>query len=324
MVKRFFKTFILCILTLAFVLVAGVCSAGCAVETRHPQVKITVTFNGEDYVMKFKLYRNMYPQTVKHFIELASAGFYDNTIIHDYVDSDSWIGGGYSYNGTDDEGNALSESYEEAFENDRMADYLDNNDKEEEYNELYTSGKLTASVYSNLDNIKYKSKYDAEKNPDALGTVMGEFSNNIGQEIENGALSASYGTLKMFYYPLETMQHVFVTPNKKQNIEALYRYNSATSLFMIQTSSTSTYSAAYYATFGKIKDSDVLDDLLDAIDDYIDDQNYSDEDDFYTDAEVEVNNVKGFDTEDVDYGIQTEFTLTREPIIIKQVKVTKY
>ncbi len=318
MVKRFVKTFILGVLALAFVLMASTFIAGCRIETKHPEVKVTVTFDDEDYTMKFKLYRNMYPQTVRHFIELASSGFYDNTIIHDYVDSDSWIGGGYNYNGLDEDGGATS--YEDAIANDTISDYLDINCKEQEYNDLYDAGELTACVFSAADNVKYKASSGTE---DTLRSVMGEFSNNIGQEIENGALSASYGTLKMFYYPLESMQHVFVTPNKKQVIEALYRYNSATSLFMIQTSSTSTYSASYYATFGKIKDTDDLDDLLDAIDDYLDD-NYTDEDDFYEEANVEVNNIDTFDKEDVDNGIQTTFTLTRKPIIIKQVKVTKY
>ncbi|MCD8307428.1 MAG: peptidylprolyl isomerase [Clostridia bacterium] len=321
MVKRIVKTFILGLLALLFILAASMFAAGCTIETKHPEVKITVTFNDEDYVMKFKLYRNMYPQTVRHFIELASSGFYDNTIIHDYVDSDSWIGGGYSYNAVDEDGNAIGESYEEAVTNDRLADYLTNNDKEAEYTEMYENGSFTASVYSNSDNVKYNSKSDSE---DALRTVMGEFSNNIGQEIENGALSASYGTLKMFYYSFDTMQHVFVTPNKKQTIEALYKNNSATSLFMIQTSSTSTYSASNYATFGKIKDSDDLDDLLDAIDDYIDDT-YTDSDDFYMDAEnVEVNLYDDFDNYEGDNGFLTSFTLTCKPIIIKQVKVTKY
>ncbi len=322
MVKRILKTFILCVLSLAFIVSASIFAAACTIETKHPEVKITVTFNGEDYDMKFKLYRNMYPQTVRHFIELASSGFYDGTIIHDYVASDSWIGGGYSYNGVDEEGNALSETYEEAIANDRMADYLDNNDLEEKYNALYESGALTASVYSNRDEIKYNAKTDSA---DALRSVMGEFSNNIGQEIENGALSASYGTLKMFYYPMDTMQHVFVTPNKKQVIEALYRYNSATSLFMIQTSSTSTYSASYYATFGKIKDTDDLDDLLDDIDDYIDDQSYAEGIEFTVETDtVEVNNADSFNKEDSDNGIQTTFTVTRAPLVIKTIKVTKY
>ncbi|MCD8294408.1 MAG: peptidylprolyl isomerase [Clostridia bacterium] len=321
MVKRILKPVILCVLAVLFALTCCMFVSGCTIETKHPEVKITVTFNGEDYVMKYKLYRNMYPQTVRHFIELASSGFYDNTIIHDYVDSDSWIGGGYSYNATDEEGNLISESYEDAIANDRIADYLELNDKEAEYNALYESGALTASVYSAKDDIKYNSK-GAE---DALRSVMGEFSNNIGQEIENGALSASYGTLKMFYYPLETMQHVFVTPNKKQVIEALYKYNSATSLFMIQTSSTSTYSASNYATFGKIKDSDDLDDLLDAVSDYIDDQEYADGVEFYVESDtVEVNSLESYSKEETDVGIQTTFNVTREPIIIKSIKVTKY
>ncbi len=307
-VKRIFKTCIICVL-LALAIFVTSSFAGCFIETNHPVVRITVTFDGEDYKMEYKLYRNMYPQTVRHFIELADAGFYDNTIVHDYIKSDSWVTGGFSYN---------ADAYADAISYERMSDYLEQYDLEESYNALFEQGKLTPSVYSN------KEKDGGVSSEDALRSVMGEFSNNIGQEIENGALSASYGTLKMFYYPLETMQHVYVTPNKSQVIEALYKNNSATSLFMIQVSSTSSYSASNYATFGKIKDTDDLDDLLDAIDDYIDD-NLDDEDDFTQDvADVELNLYDDYDTEFVDRGIETDFTATTTPIIIKSVKVVRY
>ena len=113
--------------------------SGCTIETSHPRARITVEFNNTEYVMEYTLYRNMYPQTVRHFIELAEAGFYDNTIIHDYTTNDLY-GGGFAYN---------SDAYSEAISDGSMDDYLDNPSYylEDNYNQLFEGGKLTPSVY---------------------------------------------------------------------------------------------------------------------------------------------------------------------------------
>ena len=66
--------------------------SACAVKTSHPRAKISISFNEVTYDIEYTLYRNMYPQTVRHFIELADAGFYDNTVIHDYRSNDWEIG----------------------------------------------------------------------------------------------------------------------------------------------------------------------------------------------------------------------------------------
>ena len=55
---------------------------------------------------------------MRHFIELAEAGFYDNTIIHDYTSND-WYGGGYVYN---------QEAYADAGSNNALDDYLNDPD----------------------------------------------------------------------------------------------------------------------------------------------------------------------------------------------------
>ena len=55
-------------------------AAGCNIETDHPGIKISVEFNGETYELDYTLYRNMYPNTVRHFIELTENGLYNNLI----------------------------------------------------------------------------------------------------------------------------------------------------------------------------------------------------------------------------------------------------
>ena len=88
------------------VLVAAllICSAAflfTACETDHPKIKMTIEFNDKSYELTYKLYRNMYPKTVAHYLELIDMDFYDNTVIHDYSTSSSdgkgqgFYGGGY-------------------------------------------------------------------------------------------------------------------------------------------------------------------------------------------------------------------------------------
>ena len=107
----------------------------------HPEVRITYEFNGENYAVEYKLYRNMYPHTVRRFVELSENGFYDNMIIHNYQTND-WFTGGYTYNEADYSANVDNAG--------QMSDYFDTFSKEEAYNELFTAGKLSASVYSNV------------------------------------------------------------------------------------------------------------------------------------------------------------------------------
>lgn len=133
-------------LSLALVAVVGVSAAAsaCTVKSDHPEAEITISFNDKTYTITYTLYRNMYPQTVQHFIELADSGFYNNTIIHDYKSSD-WVGGAYSY---ESEGAA---SYKTMYTS-AMPEYLETHCKEKEYYDLVTagieSGNFSASVYS--------------------------------------------------------------------------------------------------------------------------------------------------------------------------------
>jgi cyclophilin family peptidyl-prolyl cis-trans isomerase len=289
--------------------------AGCNPETNHPEVRITYEFNGENYAVEYKLYRNMYPHTVRRFVELSENGFYDNMIIHNYQTND-WFTGGYTYNEADYSANVDNAG--------QMSDYFDTFSKEEAYNELFTAGKLSASVYSNVRYDDNGKTYVVAE--DALPTVMGEFKNNIQQEIEKGALTADYGSLKMFYYPKESKQKIFVTPTNDQIILADYDNNCATSVFAVQTGLSSTYSEANYSVFASLKTTDVFDDLVAAVKAYIDDNYSGTASNFYTaNVEARVDNYDNFSNKPVnDKGTSVTFNVPKQPIKVVSVKVIKY
>lgn len=249
---------------------SAVCSA-CGVETKRPRAKITFEFNSVEYALEYDLYRNMYPNTVKHFIELSKAGYYDNMIVHEYA-AGEWFTGAYSYN---------AEYAGATGDSGAMSEYFAKYSKEAEYLKLFNEGKFTPSVYGNTDyktdkngNIVYENSNPVRVlNKDyALPTVIGEFKNNISQSIKNGSLSATAGSLKMFYYPASgadnaSKNKVYVTPTSDQILNADFKYNCATSAFAMQMGS-STYSADDYCVFGKVRDTDAMDKLKKAVDDY--------------------------------------------------------
>ena len=73
---------------LAAVSVFGCAATLTACETSHPEVEMKVEFNGETYTLDYKLYRELAPQTVKHFLWLADNGYYDGLCVHDYSQND--------------------------------------------------------------------------------------------------------------------------------------------------------------------------------------------------------------------------------------------
>ncbi|MCD7729321.1 MAG: peptidylprolyl isomerase [Clostridia bacterium] len=312
----------LCIGALVAAVGGAAAFSGCTIETNHARAKITVEFNGETYELQYTLYRNMYPVTVRHFIELAESGFYDNTIIHNYTSTD-WYGGGYAYDADTEEAG----SYSEAVTNSNMDAYLEANDLEQKYyNLFYTSKALTASVYTIYDDYDNSGEMTVS-DENAYHTIYGEFSNN-GHTIASGQRDAEYGSLKM-YYTTKVIEdaaqaHVFVKTGKKEVIEEDYSYNSATSLFAIQVSDSSSLGISSYASFGYLRNDDAvetLDDLLDAIDDYIDDNYNSDSSKFTTTAEdVTTDGIEKIASS----ATPADYTVTVEPIIIKTVKITKH
>ncbi|MDE6597216.1 MAG: peptidylprolyl isomerase [Clostridia bacterium] len=302
-------------LALAVVVALTAALSACTIKTKHPRAEITVEFNGASYKIEYTLYRNMYPQTVQHFIELADSGFYNNMIIHDYKSND-WFTGAYSYNADE------TITYASAYSNGTVSEYLEKNYKEEAYYNLFNSGALSASVYENLS-------YDANRNEivsaeDALPTLIGEFSKN-DHNIEKNPVTASYGVLKMFYYDKgDTNQKVAVKNSFGQLLEHDYKYNCATSVFAIQTGSTSSYTESNYCTFARLrneKNKNKLDSLVTAISDYIEDitdgTSFSSTVSTTVDKKDRFANEKGQD-------IPVSFTATRVPLVIKSVKITKY
>lgn len=282
------------LITASLALAVGVSAstAACAIETKRPRARITFEFvtgdTAKEYVIDYDLYRNMYPNTVKHFIELSKAGFYDNTVIHDY-ETGEWYTGMYSYE---------KDAYTSAVAGDSgsIGEYFANHSKESEYLKLFNDNKLTPTVYANADfktdkngNIVYVDKNGKPVSGDTAGatsvriinndyimpSLIGEFKNNVQQTINNGALSATAGSLKMFYYPANSSDgasksKVFVQPPKSAVMQADSKYNCATSAFTVQVGS-STNSENNYCVFGKVRKQDDLDELKNAVADYFED-----------------------------------------------------
>lgn len=300
--------------TLTALATTVVAASACNVETKHPEVRITVEFNESTYELDYTLYRNMYPNTVKHFIELADNGLYNNTFIHDYRTTD-WITGGYEYNAS--EYNAAAQSSADG----ALTDYLVNHSLASSYLELFAADKLTATVYSD-------SEFDNGKQivvkTSALPTLIGEFKNNINQVIEKGELYAEQGTLKMFYYTMETTDKVHVTPTDDQVIwNADFKTNSATSLFSMQVGGSSSLNSSNYCVFGKMDSTTKLLELIDAVNDYYDDNDA--ESKIARDVSVEQELATAIIDNDIDWDeLEMTFTLPALPIIIRSVKVIKY
>ncbi len=284
-----------CLLMTALLICSSVLMfAGC--ETSHPKVTITVTFDRQEYEIDYKLYRNMYPQTVRHFIELANAGYYDGLAVHHYT-SAFLCSGGYTYDGDSAANGGLIEK-----------DYFAEAPKL----------NLTQSVYLLSDTDL----------TGGLNTVYGEFKSN-GFEVQSNGLRHKYGVLVMDYFDIDSKEAPLVTTKlsgSKGTAEKSYSYNSATSLFYIFTGESNTTRNSTRAVFGELAGSDAtdaLDELLDAIEEYVSEHTKGDEDYSFT---KEVNVVVGANdpiAEVAGAKIQATYQVPNEPIVIKSVKVNK-
>lgn len=274
--------------------------SGC--NNGHAGAEITIEYDGVSYVLEYTMYRNMYPQTVQHFIELADNHFYDNTIIHDYQTS-NWYGGGYSYLNGDVEAGEIS--YTQSYATDSLLEYLQTASKEREYFNLADPAKgiITPTVYASVSNGKLVNPYR---------TLIGEFTSNQ-HKIENGALRNSYGALKFYYTSIsrdEGKKHVYLDKyGSAFGVQGDYRYNCATSLFSIQTG-TSTSTDSTHCIFATLDNTDTLRSLRTAVTKSYD----------YEDVNVYVSN---YDEVLVDKSEAT-YRLTKKPIIVKSVRITKY
>jgi cyclophilin family peptidyl-prolyl cis-trans isomerase len=260
-----------------------------ACETNNPEVEMKIEFNGESYVLDYKLYRKITPSTVNHFLWLADGGFYNDTVIHNYdVEALKMYGGLYDYNTED-------------------GDY-------------YVDKSYTAFCEKYAD--KFPTSVFLDKGETPLYTVYGEFKNNQFN-VTSGLLKEDFGTLSMYYHQKDTDSRVYVKrADGKGYADRAYEQNSATSMFYISLSA-STKTQNDFCVFASLDEDSkaVLEDLQEAINDYVNDHYYGEMEDFTKITSVKVDKEDHF-VGDLD---NTElFNIPKTPIIIKYVKVTKY
>lgn len=279
------------------VLTASLAFVGC--ETKRPEISMKITFNGETYELEYVLYRNMYPQTVAHYLELIDMGYYDGTVIHDYQ-SNRMVGGGYYY-----------ESADADVEDDLLEKDYDAATKDE-------NGNVT------LDNVSVWA--DADKTV-AYNTLYGEGTKQL--TIENNGLTNQFGALGTYYYtPLRTSEDLKVWVQKNgtgEMVERNYCYNSATSLFYLFTGSSA--SNPEFCTFGLLKDSgdeETFQNLLDAIEEYtLETLNGGDEEGTEVFTTEVPRTIEDEYWDESSYEDVT-FNVPRAKIVIEKVSVLKY
>lgn len=259
-----------------------------ACETSHPEVKMEISFNGETYTLEYELYRKIAPTTTEHFLSLVENGYYDGLCVHNYTSS-KWYTGGYTY------------------ENEEL-----------QYKDYYAFAEkydLPESVW--IDSAKKKPTY----------TLYGEFYANGGFTVENGALKQSFGSLSMYYSAKDVDQEVYIERLDGNGVTARqYKYNSATSQFFISLSTTETKDNNY-CTFATLHEDSVsvLEDLQDAIDEYIadnyaEDEEAEDAEEFAPEVEMQIDEDDPFLSKD-NYAT---YKVPQKPIVIKKMTVEKY
>ena len=287
------------LISVFLVLTAAFAFVGC--ETKRPEISMKITFNGETYELEYVLYRNMYPQTVAHYLELIDMGYFNGTVIHDYR-SDRMVGGGYYY-----------ESADADVEDDLLEKDYDAATKDE-------NGNVT------LDNV---SVWADENKETAYNTLYGEFEDN-GARVENNGLTNQLGSIGTYYYTphdnaADKSQKVYVQLNQDSSMDTRpYCYNSVRSMFYLYTGSSGTETA--YCTFGLLKDSDdaeTFQQLLDDIEEYtLETLNEGDESGteiFTTEKQVTIEDRYWIEDtyEDV------TFNVPRAKIVIEEMRVVK-
>lgn len=300
MKKKSVKRIVALVSTAALSAAALFMFAGCT--TRHPEITITYTFNGEDYEVDYTLSRNDAPKTVEHFIELADAGFYNGLCIHDY-DSSFLRAGGYRL------GNGELEEVD-------YFSWVKNYEQEHDFT-------FSQSVWTTDDTPLY--------------TVYGEFNKNFVYTENSNEYYHKAGALVMYYTEKGNFNGDVKTlradGGKGNDGEATdirkYPYNSATSLFYTFTSDSNSENDQKYSVFGMADDygEQLQNGLLKAVQDYIAERTDETTDEAYsftTEKTVKINRYDPF--EDVrKEGREEDFqTPVDMPIVIKSVKVNKY
>ena len=267
---------------------------GC--ETKHPEISVKISFNEETYELEYKLYRNMYPQTVAHYLELIDMKYFDGTVIHDYR-SDRMVGGAYYYDGEDVVDDLVAKDYDAATKDE--------------------NGNVT---------LKNVSVWADESKTTAYNTLYGEFSKNAF-EIKNNGLTNTLGAIGTYYYtPANTSQKVYIQRNGDKEMDTRpYCYNATTSMFYLYTGSSGTETA--YCTFGVLngkKYEEKFQGLLDAIEAYtLDVLNGGDEEGTEVFTTEETMTIEDGYWEESSYE-DVSFSIPRAKIVIEQVKVLIY
>lgn len=281
----------LCVGTVA--LASALTLAGC--DTAHPTVKMVLEFQATEYELNYTLYRNMYPATVQHFIELAENGYYDGMCVHSYSSSHLYSGA-FTYNSAD-------------VNNGRGGlEYVD-------YYSIVKGYKSFTQTVFDMDDVSYSS---------GTYTVYGEFSNN-GFSVENNGLKHQYGSLAMYYNDIsdicETKVSTRLSSDTSKYAYKDYKFNSATSEFYIFTGTSNSSANAQYCVFGVLDDEEPLEDLITAISDFITNQQKSN-----TDYEFTTTYEKVLVDENDAYAPRhyVSYDIPNEEITIKSVKVTGY
>ena len=294
MSKKIMKRLICGVLAATSMAACVVTSTAC--ETNNPKVELQLSFNGETYTLNYKLYRELAPTTVKHFLALAENGYYDGLCVHSYEESLKRLQtGAYSYTDAEDDVDGL----------------------------VYKNYYETVKGY---ENFPVSVWMDVEKtNP--TYTLYGEFEDN-NFKVESGSLRQTYGSLTMYYTAKNTEDRVYVPYLKEEKAGEVarraYKYNSATSMFYISLSNSSTRNNDY-CTFAELEEAseDTLEAFEEALNAYIE-ANYSDEE---TDETFTTKYTVTVDEDDAIVGSKKNtatYYVPAKPIVIEKVTVKGY
>ncbi len=290
MMKKVCKKLLYTTLALGCVVASATTFVGCT--TDRPEAEIKIAFNDKTYTLEYTLYRKIAPATVSHFIKLADEGYYKNLLVHDYADNKMYTGG-YEYKADDLDGSLALKHEKNYFE--------------------------IVSKYQSFP----ATVWDDENRTIPTYTVKGEFAKN-NFTVQNGALKQSYGALTMYYTPKDTGEVTVKRADGGYNKNVSYEYNSATSLFSINLSTTESSDTAY-CTFAKLsaESKATLEKLQKAISSYISTLGTDEEaqNQFTQDVKVHINEYDPImgNTKD-----QDTYKVPVKPIVIKSVKITKY
>lgn len=287
------KRFICGVLAATSMAACVVTSTAC--ETNTPKVEMELSFNDETYTLDYKLYREVAPTTVKHFLALAENGYYDGLCVHNYEESaKKMYTGAYSYTDAEDDADGL----------------------------VYKNYYETVKGY---ENFPVSVWMDVEKkNP--TYTLYGEFKGN-NFNVENG-IRQTYGSLTMYYTNKSTEQKVYVPYLKEEKkgevAHRAYKYNSATSMFYISLSNSSP-TTNDYCVFAELEEAseETLKAFQEALETYIE-ANYGDKD---SDESFTTKYTVTVDEDDAIVGDKkntTTYYVPAKPIVIKKVTVKGY